>query len=51
MSRGKHTEAEMIGALKQLEVGRTAADVARTRSTLFSRTLAWERTVWKSRWL
>jgi len=26
MSRGKHSEAEMIGALKQLEAGRTAAD-------------------------
>src|ERR1700680_1648054 len=29
MSRGKHTEAEMIAALKQLEAGRKAEDVAR----------------------
>lgn len=29
MSRSKHTEAEMIGALKQLEAGRKAEDVAR----------------------
>ena len=29
MSRGKHTEAEMIGALKQMEAGRKAEDVAR----------------------
>lgn len=29
MSRGKHTEAEMIGALKQMEAGRRAEDVAR----------------------
>jgi putative transposase len=29
MSRGKHSEAQMIGALKQLEAGRTAVDVAR----------------------
>ena len=29
MSRGRHTEAEMIGALKQLEAGRKAEDVAR----------------------
>jgi putative transposase len=29
MSRGKHSEAQMIGALKQLEAGRKAEDVAR----------------------
>jgi len=29
MSKGRHTEAEMIGALKQLEAGRKAEDVAR----------------------
>jgi putative transposase len=29
MSKGKHTEAEMIGALKQMEAGRKAEDVAR----------------------
>ncbi len=29
MSRGRHTEAEMIGALKQMEAGRKAEDVAR----------------------
>jgi putative transposase len=29
VSRTKHTEAEMIGALKQIEAGRKAEDVAR----------------------
>lgn len=29
MSRSKHTEAQMIGVLKQMEAGRTAAEVAR----------------------
>jgi putative transposase len=29
MSKGKHSEGEMIGALKQLEAGRKAEDVAR----------------------
>jgi len=29
MSRGKHTEAQMIGAVKQMEAGRKAEDVAR----------------------
>ena len=29
MSKSRHTEAEMIGVLKQLEAGRKAEDVAR----------------------
>jgi len=29
MSRSKHTEAQMIAALKQVEAGRTTDDVAR----------------------
>ncbi len=29
MSRSNHTEAQMIGTLKQLEAGRKAEDVAR----------------------
>jgi len=29
MSKSRHTEAEMIGALKQLEAGRKAEDMAR----------------------
>jgi len=29
MSKGKHTEAQIIGALKQVEAGRTTEDVAR----------------------
>jgi hypothetical protein len=29
MSKRRHTEAQMIGALKQLEAGRKAEDVAR----------------------
>ena len=31
MSKSRHTEAEMIGALKQLEAGRKAEDVAREK--------------------
>jgi putative transposase len=29
MSNGRHTEAQMIGALKQVEAGRKVEDVAR----------------------
>lgn len=29
MSQSKHSEAQMIGALKQMEAGRTAEDIAR----------------------
>ena len=29
MSKGKHTEAQIIAALKQVEAGRTTEDVAR----------------------
>ena len=29
MSRSKHTEAQMIAAVKQMEAGRRAEDVAR----------------------
>ena len=40
MSRTKHTEAQMIGALKQMEAGRKAEDVARevgvSKHTLYS---------------
>jgi len=32
MSKSRHTEAQMIGALKQLEAGRKAEDVARVAS-------------------
>jgi len=40
MSRSKHTEAEMIAALKQMDAGRKAEDVARevgvSKHTLYS---------------
>lgn len=40
MSKSKHTEAQMVGALKQMEAGRKAEDVARevgvSRHTLYS---------------
>jgi len=40
VSRTKHTEAQMIGALKQMEAGRKAEDVAReigiSRHTLYA---------------
>ena len=45
MSRSKHTEAQMIGALKQMEAGRKAEDVARevgvSKHTLYA---------WKSKY-
>jgi len=42
MSKGKHIEAEMIGALKQLEAGRTAADVARELGVSKHTIYAWK---------
>jgi hypothetical protein len=36
MSKSRHTEAQMIGALKQLEVGRKAEDVARETGVSFA---------------
>jgi hypothetical protein len=32
MSRSRHTEAQIIAALKQVEAGRKTADVARERA-------------------
>lgn len=42
MSKGKHTEAEIIGALKQLEAGRTAADVGRELGVSKHTLYAWK---------
>ena len=42
MSRGKHTEAEMIGALKQMEAGRKAEDVAREMGVSKHTIYAWK---------
>ena len=42
MSRGKHTEAEMIGALKQMEGGRKAEDVAREMGVSKHTIYAWK---------
>jgi putative transposase len=42
MSKGQHSEAEMIGALKQLEAGRTAADVARELGVSKHTIYAWK---------
>jgi putative transposase len=42
MSKVKHSEAEMIGALKQLEAGRTAADVARELGVSKHTIYAWK---------
>lgn len=40
MSKSRHTEAQMVGALKQMEAGRKAEDVARevgvSKHTLYS---------------
>jgi hypothetical protein len=48
MSKGKHSEAEMIRALKKLEAGRKAADVARelgvSKHTIYGRKIAaWQK--------
>jgi len=42
MSRGKHTEAEMIGALKQVEAGRRVEDVARETGVSKHTVYAWK---------
>jgi putative transposase len=41
MSRSKHTEAQMIAALKQVEAGRTAEDVAREQGVSKHTIYAW----------
>jgi putative transposase len=42
MSRSKHTEAEMIGALKQVEAGRRVEDVARDMGVSHHTVYAWK---------
>ena len=42
MSRSRHTEAEMIGALKQIEAGRKAEDVAREVGVSKHTVYAWK---------
>jgi len=42
MSRGKHTEAQMIGALKQMDAGRKAEDVAREMGVSKHTLYAWK---------
>jgi putative transposase len=42
MARGKHSEAEIIGALKQLEAGRTAEDVGREMGVSKHTIYAWK---------
>ena len=42
MSKSKHTEAQMIGALKQLEAGRKAEDVAREMGVSKHTIYAWK---------
>ncbi|MBZ5701728.1 MAG: transposase, partial [Acidobacteriia bacterium] len=42
MSKGKHSEAEMIGALKQLEAGRRAEDVGREMGVSKHTIYAWK---------
>jgi hypothetical protein len=42
MSRGKHTEAEIIAALKQVEAGQKAEDLARkTKNACAVQTSRW----------
>jgi putative transposase len=42
MSRSKHTEAQMIAALKQVEAGRTVDDVAREQGVSKHTIYAWK---------
>ena len=42
MARGKHSEAAMIGALKQLEAGRTAAEIGRELGVSKHTVYAWK---------
>ena len=42
MSKGKHSEVEMIGALKQMEAGRTAEDVGRELGVSKHTIYAWK---------
>ena len=42
MSRSRHTEAQIIAALKQVEAGRTAADVAREQGVSKHTIYAWK---------
>ncbi len=43
MSKSHHTEAQMIGALRQLEAGRKAEDVAREVGVSKHTIYAWRR--------
>jgi putative transposase len=42
VSESKHTEAQMIGAIKQLEAGRTAADIGREMGVSKHTIYAWK---------
>ena len=42
MSESKHTEAQMIAAIKQLEAGRTAADIGREMGVSKHTIYAWK---------
>ncbi len=42
MSKSKHTEAQMIGALKQVEAGRKVDDVAREQGVSKHTIYAWK---------
>jgi putative transposase len=42
MSKSKHTEAQIIAALKQVEAGRTAEDVAREQGVSKHTIYAWK---------
>jgi len=42
MSKSKHTEAQIIGALKQVEAGRSAEDVAREQGVSKHTIYAWK---------
>jgi putative transposase len=42
MSKGKHSEVEMIAAVKQLEAGRTAAEIGRELGVSKHTIYAWK---------
>jgi putative transposase len=49
MSKGNHTEAQIIEALKQVEAGRSAGDVGRQYGVSKHTVYAWKRSTagWK----
>ena len=50
MSKSNHTEAQMIGAIKQVEAGRKADEVAREMGVSKHTIYAWKQSTAASMW-